>query len=37
VQVPDNVILSAIEEAPVEEIVAKTKTRPEITVDMSDF
>lgn len=34
---PENVILSVIEEKPDAEIVPKTKTSPEITVDMSDI
>jgi hypothetical protein len=36
-QAPENVRLSVVEEKPAEEIVAKTKTSPEITVDMSDI
>ena len=36
-QSPENVILSVIAEEPAAEIVAKTKTSPEITVDMSDI
>ena len=34
---PENVVLSVIEEEPAETVVAKTKTSPEITVDMSDI
>jgi hypothetical protein len=33
----ENVVLSVIEEEPAETVVAKTKTSPEITVDMSDI
>ena len=36
-QATQNVRLSVVEEEPAEEIVAKTKTSPEITVDMSDI
>ena len=36
-QAPENVIISVIAEEPAAEIVAKTKTSPEITVDMSDI
>jgi hypothetical protein len=36
-EAPENVILSVMAEEPEAEIVAKTKTSPEITVDMSDI
>jgi predicted RNase H-like nuclease (RuvC/YqgF family) len=36
-QAPENVILSVIAEEPEAEIIAKTKSSPEITVDMSDI
>jgi len=36
-EAPENVILSLIAEQPAAEIVAKPKTSPEITVDMSDI
>ena len=34
---PENVVLSIVEDEPAEQVVAKTKTSPEITVDMSDI
>ena len=34
---PENVVLSVVEDEPAEKIVAKTKTSPEIVVDMSDI